>query len=371
MYLTSLLYFFQNQFKTAFEDFITPEILIDGVIFFAVITFSLVAFTYLYLGLKKKSFFFKDKIKKSLELWISHVILSEDEDEEIHIPEKFTKMFRNPVARQYAIDHLIINKKVFSGAVADNIRNLYEKLGFKNDSLKKLGSKLWYTKAKGIQELSLMDQNDQLISIYRLTNSRNDLVRNEAQNAIIKWSGFNGLRFLDVVTYDISEWQQIQLLEYLKLFTQQDMPKLPKWLSSNNNSVILFALKLAEVYQQFGVKEKVEKTLLHTDEKIRIQAVNTLARIGDGGSADCIISRYDHETIVNQLNILEKLPLLAEEKHLSFLQEQLKNENDFIKLSAAKALGTMHHLELVQQIATSQPDPYEQIYKHVKAALSF
>jgi len=364
-------FLFQNQFKTAFEDVITPGVLLNAVLLFSVITFSLVAFTYVYLGLKKKSFFFKDKIKKSLELWISHVILSEDEEEALHIPEKFVKMFRNPVARQYAIDHLIINKKTFSGAVADNIRNLYEKLEFKNDSLKKLRSKLWYTRAKGIQELSLMDQNDQLIKIYRLTNSRNELVRNEAQNAIIRWSGFNGLRFLDVVTYDISEWQQIQLLGYLKLFTQQDMPKLTKWLSSNNDSVVLFALKLAEVYQQFIVKEKVEQSLSHANEKIRVQAVNTLANIGDAESADRIINIYNDETIANQLNILEQLPLMAEEKHISFLQQQLMSENDFIKLSAARALGTMHHLELVQQIATSQPEPYEHIYKHVKAELAF
>jgi hypothetical protein len=361
---------FQNHFKTAFQDLITPGTLLNGVIFLTFITTSLVVFTYLYLGLKKRSFFFKDKIRKSLELWISHVILSEEEDI-LHIPEKFAKMFRNPVARQYAIDHLIINKKVFSGAVAQNIRHLYEKLGFKNDSLKKLHSKLWYTKAKGIQELSIMDQNDQLIKVYRLTNSRNDLVRNEAQNAIIQWSGFNGLRFLDVVTYDISEWQQIQLLEFLKLFTQQDIPKLTKWLSSKNNSVILFALKLAEVYQQFGVKEKVEQCLLHEDEKIRIQAVNTLARVGDSESADHIIDQYKNETIANQLNILQKLPLLADDKHLLFLQQQLLDENDFIKLSAARALGVMHHLELVKQKADEQPEPYEYIFKHVKADLSF
>ncbi len=364
-------FLFQSQFKTAFEDLITPGTLMKGVLFFSAITFSLVVFTYLYLGLKKKSFFFKDKIRKSLELWISHVILSEEEEDELHIPEKFTKMFRNPVARQYAIDHLIINKKVFSGAVAQNIRHLYEKLGFKNDSLKKLKSKLWYTKAKGIQELSIMDQNDQLINIYRLTNSRNELVRNEAQNAIIQWSGFNGLRFLDVVTYDISEWQQIQLLELLKLFTQQDMPKLPNWLSSTNNSVILFALKLAEVYQQFIVKEKVEQCLLHEDEKIRVQAVNTLARVGNSESADRIIQQYENESILNQLNMLQKLPLMAEEKHVLFLQQQLFDENDFIKLSAAKALGTMHHLELVQQKAVEQPEPYDHIFKHVKAELAF
>jgi len=292
-----LFYFLQSNYQTLFERFITTDALLKAVLFFAVLTFSLVLFTYLYLGLKKRSFFFKERIKKSLELWISHVILSEGETEEIQIPDKFIKMFRNPVARQYAIEHLIINKKAFSGEVAENIRHLYEKLGFKNDSLRKMKSKIWFVRAKGIQELAIMDQNDQLIKVYRLTNSKNELVRNEAQNAIIQWAGFNGLRFLDVVTYEISEWQQIQLFVLLKNFTQQDMPKLPIWLSSANDTVVIFALKLAETYQQFGVKEKVEECLDHENEKVRAQAVNTLARIGDNESAHKLIGRFKNESV--------------------------------------------------------------------------
>ena len=363
--------FYLLQYKTAFERYITTGALLNAVLFFAAITFSLVAFTYLYLGLKKRSFFFKERIRKSLELWISHVILSEGEEEEIRIPDKFTKMFRNPGARQYAIENLITNKKAFSGAVADNIRQLYEQLGFKRDSIKKMQSNTWFIKAKGIQELAIMDQNDQIIKVYRLTNSKNELVRNEAQNAIIQWAGFNGLRFLDVVTYEISEWQQIQLLVLLKNFTQQDMRKLPSWLSSGNDTVVVFALKIAETYQQFGVKEKIEECLFHQNEKVRVQAVNTLAVTGVKKSADKIIAQYPGESVQSRINILCKLPLLAGEEHLSFLMQQLSDENDFIKLSAAKAIGEMHRMDLLQQKALDQPEPYQHIFKHVKAELEF
>jgi hypothetical protein len=366
-----LFYFLQTHYQTAFEKYITPDALLKAVLFFAAVTISLVAFTYLYLGLQKRSFFFKERIKKSLELWISHVILSEGEEEEIAIPEKFTKMFRNTTARQYAIENLITNKKAFSGAVADNIRHLYEKLGFKNDSIKKMQSKLWFVRAKGIQELAIMDQNDQLIKVYRLTNSKNELVRNEAQNAIIQWSGFNGLRFLDVVTYEISEWQQIQLLVLLKNFTQQDMPKLPNWLSSQNDTVVVFALRLAESYQQFGVKDKVEECLFHHNEKIRVQAVNTLAKTGDNTSADKLIIQYPNESQQNQINILNKLPLIAGEEHVPFLVSQLNAEDDFIKLSAARAIAELHHMEVLEEKAAVQPEPYHQILNHVKAEMSF
>jgi hypothetical protein len=366
-----LFYFLQTHYQTAFEKYITTDALLKAVLFFAAVTISFVAFTYLYLGLRKRSFFFKERIKKSLELWISHVILSEGEEEEMHIPEKFIKMFRHPTARQYAIENLITNKKSFSGAVADNIRDLYEKLGFKNDSVKKMQSRKWFVQAKGIQELAIMDQNDQIIKVYRLTNSKNELVRNEAQNAITQWSGFKGLRFLDVVRYEISEWQQIQLLVLLKNFTQQEMPKLRNWLSSQNDTVVVFALRLAETYQQFGVKDKVEDCLFHRNEKVRVQAVNTLSKIGDNKSADKMTVQYSNESQQNQINILNRLPLIAGEEHLSFLAGQLNAEDDFIKLSAARAIAEMHHLEVLEEKATEQPEPYQHILKHVKAELAF
>lgn len=362
---------FQSRFKTSFERFITPGALIDAILFFSCITIALVTFTYLYLGLKKQAFFFRERIKKSLELWISSVILSDDPEENIRIPEKFNKIFEKSIARQYAIEHLIINKKTFAGAVGDNIRLLYEQLGFKEDSLRKLKSKLWYIRAKGIQELALMDQSDQLIKVYRLTNSRNELVRNEAQAAIIHWSGFNGLRFLDVAAYDISEWQQVQLLVQLRNFTQQDMPKLHKWLSSSNDTVVIFALKLAEVYQQFQVKENVEACLSHANESVRIHAINTLAVIGDEGSADKMVAQYLQEDFANRINILNRMAAISSPAQLPFLLSELDNSNDFLKLAAARAIAKTGHSSLLQEKAASQPEPYRQIYQHVKAETAF
>lgn len=365
-----MVFLFQNHFKTAFEQYITPQTLISCVVFFLCITFSLVFFTYLYLGLKKRAFFFKERIKKNLELWISNVILADD-DEEIRIPEKFQRLFKTKAARDYAIENLITNKKTFSGSVANNIRQLYEELGFKQDSLKKLQSNFWYIKAKGIQELAIMDQNDQLLRVYRLTNSKNDLVRNEAQAAIIHWSGFNGLRFLNIASYDISEWQQVQLLVQLKNFTQQDMPKMQQWLSSPNDTVVIFALKLSEVYQQFQVKNKVEECLFHTNEKVRIQAVATLAKIGDENSAGKMIQQYRQERFTNRINILQQIHKIGSEEHIPFLQHELENENDFLKLAAAKAMAELGSMKLLEEKAAENPEPYQQIYQHVKAEMTF
>jgi HEAT repeat protein len=147
------------------------------------------------------------------------------------------------------------------------------------------------------------------------------------------------------------------------------MPKLPKWLSSTNDTVVMFALKLAEVYQQFQVKSKVEECLFHTKEAVRVHAVNTLARIGDETSADRLIAAYKDEHFTNRLNILNKIHTVATARHIPFLLVEMNNDNDFLKLAAARAIGELGELELIAQKAILQPSPYEQIYQHVKAEI--
>jgi hypothetical protein len=357
-------------FETTFQKLVTPKNLYILVLLLACTLFCLVFITYLYQELRKRSFFARNRIKKNLELWISNVILDEDEGTEFKVPPKFRKIFKDAAARQYAIDSLLLNKRSFSGFVADNIVQLYEHLGFKDDSLKKLQSRLWFEKAKGIQELYLMDQKDQLIKVYRLTNSRNEFIRMEAQTAIIHWAGFNGLRFLDVVTYPISEWQQIKLLEQLRNFQPQELPKLSTWLKSDNDTVVILAIKLAAIYQQFQVQTQVAACLQHPNEAVRIEAVKALPKIGDGFCADMMIKQYYKERFTNKLNILNSIYDLAESRHIPFVFQELDNENDFLKLAAAKTLARLAGTELLESKANAQPEPYLQIYKHVKQELA-
>jgi len=357
-------------FKGTFQKLVTPEHLYLLSFLLICTLVSLIVITYLYLFLRKRAFFARNRIKKNLELWVSNVILNEDDGEPFKVPSKFKKIFRDKDARQYAIDNLILNKRSFSGFVAENIVQLYERLDLKADSVKKLNSRFWHDKAKGIQELYLMDQSDLFIKVYRLTNSKNEFVRMEAQTAIIHWSGFNGLRFLDVISYPISEWQQIKLLEQLRNFQPQVMPKLGKWLQSENYTVVIFAIKLASIYQQLQVVSEVADCLQHDKELVRIEAVKALVRIGDAESADLMIKQYPKEHFTNKINILQSLFYLAEEKHVTFLYQELDNENDFLKLSAAKALAKITGPELLEQKAEMQPQPFEQIVKHVKQELS-
>lgn len=352
-----------------------PDFLIGATLFFIAATFLLVIAIFYYLYRRKKNYFLKTRIQESFELWISRAILEDYDDDEnssFLIPEDFAQHFKNAAKREYALQELINSKKNLTGEAAKNVVNLYLQLGFKDFSLQKLNSNIWYIKAKGIQELYIMDQQDVLTKIYTLTNNSNEFVRMEAQTGVIHFAGFEGLRFLNVVTYPINDWQQLKLLEQLRSLNRIEMEGLATWLQSDNDTVIAFALRLAEEFQQYHVHEEVANCLQHVNAKIRYLAIKALQRIAIDHTMSILIQHYPKESTLNKLSILHVLSAMASDEEAVFLLSVLEEENDALRLKAALTLGhcCKEGMDILTQKAKLQPQPFEGIFKHVKYELS-
>jgi hypothetical protein len=358
--------------KDFVERIINPEFLDNSILFFITLTALLVSLIYFYLYKKKRRHLLHNSIKKSFELWISKAILEEYDDEEkglFHIPDKFVKHFKNPMKREYALIELLNSKKNLTGSAAKNIVQLYEQLDFKKYTLKKFKSRRWYLKAQAIQELYVMDQADMLTRIYKHTNSANEYVRMEAQTGVIYFSGFEGLRFLELLSYPMSEWQQIKLLEQLRSKNMIELKRLPFWLQSANDSVVIFSLKLTEEFQQYHVHDDVVKCLLHSNNKVRYQAIKALERIANEETPVVLTKNYVNEIPHNKVLILEALKNIGSEEEVPFFLKALDEEDDNLKLTAARSLAQVSNegLNILQQRAMLRPDPYAPILSHVKA----
>lgn len=348
---------------------ISPEHLLAGIKGLAIAIVVIVSVIYLHLFIKKQNFFYKKRIRIHLENWITQVIMEEEIDTD-NLLRNFKRILFSRTARQYAIDELIVCKKNFSGGVTENIIWLYLQLGLKKDSLRKLRTTApWHIRAKGIQELYLMEQQDVLKTIYKNTNSNNEFVRMEAQTGVINLTGFPGLRFLDVASYPITEWQQLKLLEQLRLHpVKKDVSdKIPHWLQSGNTTVVVFALKLADEYQMFSVREEVMACMAHADKTVRSQALKTLVRLADEATPAVLAGYFPNESPANQLYILDALRSLATENETAFLVSLLDHENDTVKLKAAVVLAEVSEkgMELITQKSREQPEPFERIHRHI------
>ena len=348
-----------------------PDNLLIGVEIMGICILLTVILVYAQLLVKKRQYFFTNRIKNNIEVWISHIIL-EESVEGIEIPKKFFRMLDDPQARQVAIDELANCKKNFSGIVAENIVALYNQLGLREDSLGKMRNKRkWYIQAKGIQELYLMDQKNLLTKIYRETNSTNEFVRSEAQIAIIYMTGFKGLRFLDVISYPLTLWQQIKLLEQLRLFGKKEdlSDRIPGWLQSKNDTVVVFALRLAAEYQQFAVKEAIMGCFVHPSPAVRTRAIKTLITLADDKTPFILSGYFSKEGFENQVHILDSLISMATEEQQPFLEKLLDAPDHIIKLKAAIVLAKTctEGISIIEKRAATEPEPYARILGHIKS----
>jgi hypothetical protein len=318
---------------------------------------------------KMRNSIIKQGVKTVIDPWISKALLEEEqEDVEELITDEFRSYLKQKRSRQHIITKLVNSKKHLTGAAAENIVRLYETLELKKDSLEKFYSTHWQQKALGIYELYMMNQADMLDEILAYTNSENEYIKTEAQTAAIGFMGFDGLQFLDKLTQPLTNWHQIKILEQLKTFESQELKGLQNWLMSENEYVVLFALKLAEIHQQGHAYKEVVLCLESPNEKIRAQAIQALSRMPKEDTASTLVAHFPAENKKNQKAILRCMATVSHEDELVFLQAQLRNKDDDIKLEAARALlNTKNGEEILKEMVSRQPQPFEQIYLHVKS----
>lgn len=324
---------------------------------------------YTYLSNKKKQHFQLLAIRETLEPLITQIIVDESSASQTQIQE-LKKLLTTRLSRRYMTEELIRSKQNYSGEVANKIILIYLSLDLKKYSLHKIRPKSnWYIKARGIQELYLMDQKKSYPEIYNYTDAPNEFVRNEAQIGMIHLIGFKGLNFLEKVSHPITDWQQLKMLEQLKLFPEKvDMSEdIPGWLLSPNNSVVVFTLKLCYEYQYYQLVPEIKYCLNHNAATVRTHALETLIRLENNDTPSIIMNYYKWAPRNDQKLILDAMANLATEEHTERLVEILDSDDDTIKLKAAIALvhASKSGLRLLEEKSQKKPEPFQRILLHI------
>ncbi|WP_182922081.1 HEAT repeat domain-containing protein [Pedobacter planticolens] len=310
------------------------------------------------------------------DLLIRNAIFSEHDDavtdEPFPITGRTQKMLSNPHFKRLLTKELLAAKNNISGVSALNLKKLYIQLNLDKDAEERLRNcKKWHIKAKAIQELGVMEQKEYLNKIYRCTNNKNELVRMEAQTTIVKLYGFEGLRFLDIISYQLTEWQQIKLLKELSQLPPENFSGIEKWLKSKNNSVIVFALKLARNYHRFELYEQVVECLTHEMENIRLETIYTLEKIYNADTANILLERYEHETLKNQKTIVNVLQNIASDENIPTLINFLEQGDNDLKRMIVRTVANINPASIFQlkELPEANSHPLSQIIKQIEGEL--
>lgn len=317
------------------------EYLYLAIMVFCSITFILIICMLIIILRKKNTLKKRNFISGQLEEWIMDIILENNTDanHEFIVPDNIKLILKKKIAQKVLLRELMKLTKSLSGISGLNLVNLYNQLKLYELSLERLASKLWHIKAKGIQELAVMNQRGHLATILNLTNHPDLMVRMEAQTAMVRLQGYEGLHFFDTLSYPLSEWHQVNLLALLSHQSLNAENGIMNWLNSSNPFVVQFSLKLIAEQHATEFYDEIIKCLSHPSDTVRRQAVLCLGQIPSNEAAINLNKQFLAETDKNiRLCIINEFIRTGSQSDLSFLQTLQQVIDVDIKLAANKTV---------------------------------
>lgn len=292
--------------------------------------------------------------------------------EEAQRKELFRKILRvasNKFKRQILINQIIELSANMQGKVKEDLRNLYLDVGLKQDSLRKAHSRKWHENVKGFRELAFMNIRTANERIIECLNSHNQILRMEAQIALVRLSEDNPYTFLEFLEKPLAKWEQITIHE---LLTQHNLnvPAFSEWFGSENKSIVKFSLQMVAWFRQQEAVEGVIRLLQHEDEEVRMQAIRTCGRLGMSVTLPHLEKMYDKEAYRNRREILNAFAQVPDVNYLEFLNGVLDREEDVqLQILATKAMENMDEPGISRLIKLmkkkSEYRNYQIIIRHV------
>jgi HEAT repeat protein len=294
--------------------------------------------------------------------------LFDEEQQELAFLE-LNEVADNRINRQVLIDQMIDLSVNLKGEIKEDIQKLYLRLGLKRDSLEKAYSRKWHQNVKGFRELAFMNIPDANEQIIKSLNASNEILRMEAQIAMVRLSDGNPYEFLHMLKKPLSLWEQVTMHE-LQIQHNLVVPDFKQWLSSENISVVMFALEMVSWYKQRGVGKELIELFEHENEQVRNIAFKVCGEIGLKMVFPALVHRYPEEIFKNKLEILHAFVKMPDEKYLNFLKSVLDTEDDVqLQIEATKAMentGEPGISMLIKLMKTkSEYKNYQIIIRHV------
>ena len=260
----------------------------------------------------------------------------------IDLKIQIRELIKHPFDRTILTAVLLDLRKDVTGKTRTELLRVYQDLELHKDAYKKLKSWRWEIVSKGIYELTQMEVNDSYGLITRFINDKRATIRKQAEIATVslKHEGIN--YFLDHTKYKISEWQQLKLLDVVRNKIDYDPPPFRLWLTSKNNHVVLFSLRLIKYYNQNDASASLIQLLRHKNNHIKKEAIFCIRDFNVVDAVPVLKTIFWKCTTDVKMFILEALSQLGTEDDIDFLEDLLTKEVAFtVKGKAISALNTI------------------------------
>ena len=281
--------------------------------------------------------------------------------------DQFRPIASDLYRRGVLVDQIIDVSVNLKGEAGEKLNRLYRDLSLDRDSVRRAHSRRWHIKIKGFRELAFMNIKDANPAIYKALNSGNEILRMEAQIALVRLSDDDHFTFLTHMKRPFSLWEQITLHD---LMVQHDLPvpDFQKWLISANSTVVMFALRMIREFKQKDAEPEVRKALLHRDPQVSLLAVQVAGDLDMRSTLETMKRMYKYQEYNNCLEIVKSMGKMPDPAMMGFLKLVLDKEDDVqLQIEATKAIENMGEegVAALVKVMKSEYKNYNIIVRHV------
>lgn len=260
----------------------------------------------------------------------------------IDLKIQIRELLKNQFEREVLTSVLLDLRKDVSGKTQSELFNIYQDLELHKDAYQNLKSWRWEKVSKGIFELTQMEVKDSYSVITQFINDKRSTIRKQAEIATVSLKDEGVNYFLDHTRYKISEWQQLKLLDVVRNKKDYVPPPFRLWLTSKNNHVVLFSLRLINYYNQNDASASLIQLLRHKNNHIKKEAIFCIRDFHVTDAVPVLKQIFWNCTTVVKMYVLEALSHLGTEDDISFIENIVEKEIAFtVKGKAITALNTI------------------------------
>jgi len=313
----------------------------------------------------------REKLKEKLLVDFQNLIMAylqpwSDHD---HYLSALNKLLISKFRKQLLINQITDICLNASPENAVKLKELFFKLRLQKITYKKLHSGHWHKKIQAFKELYALNITDKNKIIYKYINSNNDILRMEAQIALVdlsKESDANPFEFLTKLHHPFSLWEQITLHQ---IMVQRDLkvPDFGQWLLHENHTVQMFCLRMIREYKQVNNQTRIKFLTFNKHPEVRKLAYEVIGDLQLTGTMAEVKYSYKDEPQDIKLEMLKSMTKSPNVSLLNFLQNIVDTEEDVdLLIEAVKAIRSMPTGDkILQDMMNKDYKNYNIIIKHV------
>ncbi|HEV7350627.1 HEAT repeat domain-containing protein [Telluribacter sp.] len=275
--------------------------------------------------------------------------------------------FANPARKQFLLTELVDLKKLFSGEVADKLRDFYINSGLVNHSIKKIKTRDRKTILVGIEELMEMNITSAIPALDSLLTSPeiDEDIKGHVHLAILNLDPDQGFRYINEANSYLTEWQQLTIIALLDRKNYFDVPYLDKWLDKND-SLIIFGCRLIRFTKSLIEIPLLTEMVSTSKPTIKVEVIKTLGVLEVNDVTPLLIEIYPYENEEVKEAILLALGQFTEPAALSFLVECAILDPFKYKMLAVRAIDkTEGGDDALKQLLSLRNPEIDKIIRHV------